>query len=108
MVQLARADLLPRGDVAFLLHLDDLHFEKLDPGDARVMAVGGLIVHADGASEHVRSADREAIADALARAEAHYGCSTVSVVDGWPGDLQVIAPWASVGIPQLLDAPDIG
>ena len=97
VVPLARVNALPHGDVALLLHLDDLNFESLDLGGAQVRAIGGLIVHADGASEQVRSADSEAMADALARAGAHYGCPAASVDDGWAGDLPVVTPWAPIG-----------
>ena len=97
VVPLARVNPLPRGDVALLLHLEDLQFESLDLGASRVKAVGGMIVHADGASEQVRSADREAMEDALTRAEAYYGCKAALVEDGWAGDLPAIAPWAPVG-----------
>ncbi|HEX8446483.1 MAG TPA: FAD-binding domain-containing protein [Sphingomonas sp.] len=97
LVPLARVAILPHREVALLLHLDDLHPESLDLGSARVMAIGGLIAHADGASEQVRSADRDAMADALVRAEAHYGCPVVPFADGWAGDLPVVAPWAPVG-----------
>jgi len=97
IVQLAASDATPRGDVALLLHLDDLHFESLDLGGARVAAVGGLVAHADGASERVRAADREAMAYALDSAATHFGCAAELVSDGWACDLPVIAPWAPVG-----------
>ncbi len=65
----------PAGEVALLLHLDDLHPESLDLGQARVARVAGLLAHADGAVPRVRAADREAMADALARAAARFGCA---------------------------------
>lgn len=97
LVPLAPIDAVPGGDVALLLHLDDLHPESLDLGAARVVAVGGYTAHADGATEQVRSADRAAMADALARASAHFGCPAHPVVDGWASDLPVVAAWAPVG-----------
>ena len=49
-VPLPRAETVPAGDIALLLHLDDLHPESLPLGDSRVVRVGGLLVHAPGAS----------------------------------------------------------
>ncbi|WP_244480153.1 FAD-binding domain-containing protein [Methylobacterium sp. Leaf465] len=96
-VALPPADTPPSGDVALLLHLDDLHPESLPLGGATVVRIGGLIVHADGASDRVRSADEAAMADALARAEAHFGCPAAEVEAGWADDLPVITAWAPVG-----------
>lgn len=94
---LRAVDQLPEGEVALLLHLDDLHPESLNLGRSRIVAVGGLVAHTDGASERVRSADREAMADALARAGSQFGCEARLVVDGWSDGLPVVAAWAPVG-----------
>ena len=109
------ADAAPDGEVALLLHLDDLHPESLDLGRARVARVAGMLAHADGAVPRVRAADREAMADALARAAAHFGCAPGPAMAapgaagdaeahgpapwdaGWTGGLPVIAAWAPVG-----------
>ncbi len=94
---LPRADQAPPGDVALLLHLEDLHPESLPLGAARVVRVGGLLAHPDRAADRVRRFNEGAMADALARAEAHFGCRAGLVEDGWAGDLPVIAAWAPVG-----------
>ena len=96
-VDLPPADPAPEGGVALLLHLDDLHPESLPLGRARVARVGGLLAHAEGAVERVRQADREAMADALARAAEHFGCPAGPAEEGWAGGLPVVAPWAPVG-----------
>jgi deoxyribodipyrimidine photo-lyase len=96
-VPLPQADATPPGEVALLLHLDDLHPESLPLGGAMVTRVGGLLAHAPNASELVRKADREAMADALARARHHFGCTAELVAPGWAGDLPVVTAWASVG-----------
>ncbi|MCP1551474.1 MULTISPECIES: FAD-binding domain-containing protein [Methylorubrum] len=96
-VPLPRADAAPRGEIALLLHLDDLHPESLPLGDAKVVRLGGLIAHADGASGRVRSADMAAMADALARAEAHFECPAGDVGTDWGGGLPVVTAWAPVG-----------
>jgi deoxyribodipyrimidine photo-lyase len=100
----------PEGEVALLLHLDDLHPESLPLGDARVTRVGGLLAHADGAVERVRDADRTAMADALARAGAHFGCAAMLLEPatpelGWADGLPVVAAWAPVG-PSAAALPD--
>ena len=96
-VDLPPADPAPEGEVALLLHLDDLHPESLPLGGARVARVGGSLASVEGASERVERADREAVADALARAAEHFGCPAVPVEDGWAGGLPVVAAWAPVG-----------
>jgi deoxyribodipyrimidine photo-lyase len=101
-IALPPSDSPPEGDVALLLHLDDLHPESLPLGNARVVRVGGLLAHADGAVERVRQADRDAMADALARAEAHFGCAAGmteegTTEEGWAGTLPVVSAWAPVG-----------
>lgn len=102
---LSPADTSPSGQAALLLHLDDLHPESLPLGGATVMRVGGLIAHADGASDRVRSADSVAMADALARAGAYFGCPAGPVEAGWAGDLPVLTAWAPVG-PSATVLPD--
>ncbi len=94
---LARADAPPAGEVALLLHLDDLNPESLDLGPARVTRVGGLVVHAEEAVARVREADTAAMADALARAGAHFGCPAAPVSEGWEEGLPVVTAWAPVG-----------
>ncbi len=94
---LPAADPLPKGDVALLLHLDDLYPESLPVGEARVARVGGLLAHAPGAVEHVRRADEQAMADALKRAGAHFRCDVGPAVEGWAGNLPTVTPWAPVG-----------
>jgi len=91
------ADQAPRGEVALLLHLDDLHPESLMLGDARVVRVGGLMVHAPQAAEAVRRADEVAMTDALARAAAWFGCPAGLATPGWEAGLPIITAWAPVG-----------
>ena len=97
LVPLAAADEPPAGTIALLLHGDDLHPESLELGSARVLKVAGAVAHAEGADDRVRAADREAMADALARAGAHFGCEAGAAVSGWEEDLPVVAAWAPVG-----------
>ena len=87
----------PEGRAALLLHLDDLNPESLMLAGARIVRVGGLLAHADGASDKVRVADQQAMADALIRASAHFGCQAALVEEGWSGDLPIVAAWAPVG-----------
>jgi deoxyribodipyrimidine photo-lyase len=96
-ITLPPSDQPPSGEVALLLHLDDLHPESLLLGNARVMRVGGMLAHADGATERVQQFDRAAMADALARAGAHFGCPAAPVQDGWADTLPVAAAWSPVG-----------
>ncbi|MGH1587376.1 FAD-binding domain-containing protein [Methylobacterium phyllosphaerae] len=96
-VPLGPADAPPDGAAALLLHLDDLHPESLPLGAARVVRIGGLLAHAEGAADRVRAADAAALADALGRAEAHFGCAAAPVREGWAGDLPVVTAWAPVG-----------
>jgi deoxyribodipyrimidine photo-lyase len=104
-VPLNLADAAPDGPVALLLHLDDLHPESLPVGPARVARVGGLLAHAEGATETVRAADAAAMADALARAAAHFGCPAEAIRAGWAGDLPVVTAWAPVG-PSAASLPE--
>jgi deoxyribodipyrimidine photo-lyase len=87
----------PDGAVALLLHLDDLHPESLPLGRARVMRVGGMVAHAPGAADRVRQADDAAMADALRRAAAHFGCPAGLVGAEWSGGLPIVTAWAPVG-----------
>jgi len=96
-IPLPPADPAPQGDVALLLHLEDLHPESLSLAAARVVRVGGLLAHPEGAMERVRQFNQDAMADALARAAAHFGCSAGLAEEGWAGDLPVVTPWAPVG-----------
>ena len=96
-VPLARAAAPPEGEVALLLHLDDLHPESLRLGTAKVVRVGGLLAHASGASPSVRAADEAAMADALKRAAAHFGCDSRMAAPGWSGDLPIVTAWSPVG-----------
>ena len=95
--KLPEAVAAPEGDVALLLHLDDLHPESLPLGGARVVRVAGLLAHADGAVDAVRQADRAAMDDALARAAGHFGCPVADAVEGWAGGLPVVTAYAPVG-----------
>ena len=97
LVPLPPADHAPAGEVAFLVHLDDLHPESLPLGRATVVRVGGLVAHADGATELVRAADAAAMADALKRVGEHFGCPADLVTPGWSGTLPLVTPWAPVG-----------
>ncbi len=83
----------PAGEVALLLHLDDLHPESLDVGGARVVCVHPILAHAEGAADAVIAADRAAMDDAVARACAHFGCGVAPP----PPDMRVVAAWAPCG-----------
>ena len=96
-VPLPPPDPLPRGEVALLLHLDDLHPESLPLNSVRVARVGGLLAHAPGAAEPVRRADEAAMADALARASAHFGCPATPATEGWGEGRPVVTAWAPIG-----------
>ncbi|WP_342151449.1 FAD-binding domain-containing protein [Methylorubrum sp. SB2] len=96
--KLGPADTPPTGEVALLLHLDDLHPESLPLDGAKVRRVGGLVAHAPGAAEQVRAADEAAMADGLGRAAAHFGCEVApSIGPDWTGGLPVVTAWAPVG-----------
>ncbi len=97
-VALPPADTVPvSGEVALLLHPDDLCPESLDLGGATVVRVGGLLAHAPGAVAAVRQADADAMADALARAGRHFGCDAGPAAPGWTEGRPVVAAWAPVG-----------
>ncbi|WP_062206495.1 FAD-binding domain-containing protein [Aureimonas sp. AU12] len=93
---LLAADAVPSGDVALLLHLDDLSPETLPIG-GRVRCVAGLLAHADDAAEPVRAADRAAMRDGLERAASRFDCPIVPFADGWADGLPVVTPWAPIG-----------
>ena len=97
MEKLPPPDAPPQAEVALLLHGDDLNPETLPLGHARVRRIGGLLAHPEEASARVLAANEEAMADALARAEAHFGCPAALVTDGWAEDLPVVTAWAPVG-----------
>lgn len=96
-IPLPDADGAPRGEIALLLHLDDLHPESLALEGADVVRVGGLLAHTDGASAAVRAADEAAMADAMARAAAHFGCPAEPIHEGWAGDLPIVTAVAPIG-----------
>ncbi|GJD60540.1 hypothetical protein [Methylobacterium frigidaeris] len=96
-VPLAPADPVPEGRIVLLLHLDDLTSESLPLDASQVARVGGLIASVEAAAEPVRAADAAAMADAVARAGAHFGCPAGPVQDGWAGGLPVVTPWGPVG-----------
>ena len=88
---------VPAAPVALLLHLDDLYPESLPIGGTQVMRVGGLLAHPPGACERVVRADEEAMSDALARAAAHFSCSSGMTESNWNDGLPVMTAWAPVG-----------
>lgn len=94
---LPKAGTRPASDVALLLHIDDLHPESFDLGPARVVCVAGLPVETDGVAPAVAAFDRAALADALSRAAAHFGCPVAEAAPGWAGDLPIVTPWAPIG-----------
>ncbi len=96
-VPLLPAGVAPSGNVALLLHLDDLNPETLPLGQAQVRRVAGLLAHAPEATEMVRRADEQAMEDALARAAAHFGCTPRAVTDGWADGLPIVTAWAPLG-----------
>ena len=100
------SDAPPDGDVALLLHLDDLHPESLPLSRARVRRVGGLLAHAAGAVDRVQQFDRDAMADALGRAAAHFDCPAGLSEPGWADDLPVVTAWAPVG-PSATALPSV-
>ncbi|MHC1999192.1 FAD-binding domain-containing protein [Methylobacterium sp. CM6241] len=98
-------DAMPNSEVALLLHLDDLHPESLCLGTARVVRIGGLVAHAESASDRVKAADEAAMADALARAEVHFGCPASLIEKDWAASLPVVTAWAPVG-PSAMVLPE--
>lgn len=96
-MRLVPADPPPTGEVALLLHLDDLHPESLPLGTAQVSRLAGLVAHAPGASDRVREADEAAMSDGLTRAAAHFGCEARVLGPDWSGGLPIVTAWAPVG-----------
>ena len=92
-VKLAPSGAAPDGEVALLLHLDDLHPESLVLGGARPVLVCPLLAHADGVADRVRAADIQAMDDAVRRATAHFGCPSGERAAGMPA----VTAWAPVG-----------
>ena len=90
-------DPLPGNEVALLLHCDDLQPESLPLDGVSVTQVGSLLALAPRLAEPVRRADEAAMADALARASAHFGCPAVAAAEGWDGGRVVVTAWAPVG-----------
>ena len=97
-IPMPRADKPPSGEVALLLHLDDLHPESLPLSDARVTRVGGTIANPDGAVDAVRQFNRAAMDDALARAAAHFGCPAELAAPDWNAELPIVTAYAPVGL----------
>lgn len=87
----------PQGEIALLLHLDDLFPESLPLNGAKVARIGGLLASPAGAVPRVNAFDVAAMTDALARASAQFGCPAELVADGWADGLPVVAAWAPVG-----------
>ncbi len=88
---------VPAGEVALLLHLDDLHPESLPLAGAKVARIGALLAHPPGAADRVRAFDTAAMQDAVARATAQFGCPASPMEEGWADGLPVVAAWAPVG-----------
>uniref|UniRef100_UPI001F3BE1CF FAD-binding domain-containing protein n=1 Tax=Falsiroseomonas oryziterrae TaxID=2911368 RepID=UPI001F3BE1CF len=80
---LPRADALPAGPFALLLHEDDLHPESLLPAGAPVAAIAGIAVPEArsplGCAPIVADHARAALADGLTRAAAAFGAPSVSL-----------------------------
>lgn len=97
---------VPTGDVALLLHTDDLDAATLPLAGARVAALAGFAAPAavqDGPAAAVRDFDAAALSDALDRAAAHFGVPGRILppedVAGWVAEvgLPVVTPYAPVG-----------
>ena len=97
LAALPSADAAPNGDVALLLHLDDLHGESLPLGGAKVARIAGMLAHAPDASDQVRQADAAAMQDGLTRAAGWFGCDPVPAEPGWNAGLPIVTAWAPVG-----------
>jgi deoxyribodipyrimidine photo-lyase len=104
---LTRADALPRGPVALLLHEDDLHPESLLPEGAEIRAIAGLAVPerraATGCSPLVGAYVHAALSDALSRASARFGVPAQALptdaIPAWAAahGLPVVTPWSPTG-----------
>ena len=89
---------LPEGEVALLLHEDDLHVESLPAWRVRRVAVlGGR----DGAAPVPRAWTEAALEDARGRAAARWGVGAVRIaaneVAAWGDGLPVVTPDIPVG-----------
>ena len=91
-VKLPPAAPVPDGDVTLLLHLDDLSPETLPLGRARVVRVCPVPAGIAGRSGQVAQADAAAMADAVARACAHFGCGQGEAA------APTVCAWAPVGL----------
>lgn len=91
------AGITPDGDVALLLHLDDLHPESLPLGRATVKRVGSILAHAPGATDLVKAADRQAMDDALRRARSYFDCPAETGGEAWNQGLPIVTAYAPVG-----------
>ncbi len=94
---LAPAAPAPSGNVALLLHLDDLNPETLPLGNSTVIRISSLLAHAPDAVEMVSVADQTAMTDALTRATAHFGCPATPLAPGWNDGLPIVTAWAPIG-----------
>ena len=104
-VSLRAADAPPDGEVALLLHDDDLCAETLDLGAATVREVAGFSAAAGmarrGVADAVGDFARGALDDGLARAGRHFDCAAEPVTD--------VAAWASaVGVPVVTAWSPVG
>ncbi|MBR0655838.1 FAD-binding domain-containing protein [Plastoroseomonas arctica] len=107
-MRLAPGDIPPDGPVGLLLHEDDLHPESLGLGAARVVALAGFALPARRSPRPVAAGvigfTQAAMADALHRAEAHFGVPGEGLaIDGvvdWglrTGLRDLVTPYAPVG-----------
>ncbi|MFL1461087.1 FAD-binding domain-containing protein [Roseococcus sp. DSY-14] len=84
---------LPDGEVALLLHEDDLHVESLPPWRVRRIAA---VAARDDAAPLPRAWTAAALEDALARAEARWGAPARRIaakeVTTWADGLPVVTP----------------
>ncbi|PWS37732.1 deoxyribodipyrimidine photolyase [Falsiroseomonas bella] len=104
---LPRADALPSGPVALLLHEDDLHPDSLLRPGAPIAAIAGIAVpearSPRGCAPLVADYARAALRDGLDRASRHFGAPAVMLepadVAGWARGhgLPVVTPWAPFG-----------
>ena len=106
-VRLAAPEPPPSGDVALLLHDDDLDPETLDLGDARVVAVAGVsafpgMAHR-GVAEPVAAFSDAAVDDALGRAGRRFGVEPLRLgvpdLKRWVADAggPVVTPYPPTG-----------
>ncbi len=100
-------DAMPAGEIALLLHDDDLCAETLDLGEARVGAVVGFSAASamarHGVAPAVAGFAEAALADGLARAGAAFGVPPLTLagtdIAGWvrASAAPVVAPYAPLG-----------